>query len=276
MPNSTHMRHSVEEPVACNCCKRTYLLDREVSSNLSSLSGKLANNGKSKMAAPSHGFSQILEEMQKATETGWDSLVNVCYETRKVVGEFSFKESMVDEINVDFYAQQIVPSQELEEYVPLNSTGDGSCLYRSFSLLVAGNELKHVELRARCVIQLDLHSTYYLADEELVERIAAQERLLGVEGNDSGLVDADFVHEIYKTEVMKTCQLFEYASMFQIQALGAVLRRKIRSVYPETTPEVRQYFHITITPRVFEEKPPPPGCTVEQSGTRGKLEGFCS
>ena len=200
--------------------------------------GRLANNGKSKMAAPSHSFSQILEEMQKATETGWDSLVNVCYEIRKVVGEFSFKESMVDEINVDFYAQQIVPSQELEEYVPLNSTGDGSCLYRSFSLLVAGNELKHVELRARCVIELALHSTYYLADEELVERIASQERLLGVEGNDSGLVDADFVHEIYKTEVMKTCQLFEYASMFQIQALGAVLRRKIRSVYPETTPEV--------------------------------------
>ena len=60
--------------------------------------GRLANNGKSKMAAPSHDFSQILEEMQKASETGWDSLVNVCYEIRKVVGEFSFKESMVDEI----------------------------------------------------------------------------------------------------------------------------------------------------------------------------------
>lgn len=88
------------------------------------------------------------------------------------------------------------------------------------------------------VIELALHSTYYLADEELVARITAQETLLGVEGNDSGLVDADFVHKIYKTEVMKTCQLFEYASMFQIQALGAVLRRKIRSVYPETTQEV--------------------------------------
>ena len=49
--------------------------------------GRLANNGKSKMAAPSHGFGQILEEMQKAMETGWDSLVNVCYEIREVVGE---------------------------------------------------------------------------------------------------------------------------------------------------------------------------------------------
>ena len=69
--------------------------------------GRLANNGKSKMAAPKHDLSQILEEMQKTSETGWDSLVNVCYEIRKVVGEFSFKESMVDEINVDFCAQQI-------------------------------------------------------------------------------------------------------------------------------------------------------------------------
>ena len=59
------------------------------------------------MAAPKHDLSQILEEMQKTSETGWDSLVNVCYEIRKVVGEFSFKESMVDEIDVDFYAQQI-------------------------------------------------------------------------------------------------------------------------------------------------------------------------
>ena len=59
------------------------------------------------MAALKHDLSQILEEMQKTSETGWDSLVNVCYEIRKVVGEFSFKESMVDEIDVDFYAQQI-------------------------------------------------------------------------------------------------------------------------------------------------------------------------
>ena len=75
------------------------------------------------MAVPSHDFSQILEEMQKASETGWVSLVNVCYEIRKVVEEFSVKESMVDEINVDFYVQQIVPSQDLKKYVPLNSTG---------------------------------------------------------------------------------------------------------------------------------------------------------
>ena len=39
--------------------------------------------------------------------------------------------------------------------------------------LPVGNELNHVELRERCVIELALHSAYYLADEELVNRIAA-------------------------------------------------------------------------------------------------------
>lgn len=68
------------------------------------------------------------------------------------------------------------------------------------------NELKYVELRERCA----LYSAYYLPDEEIVNRIAAQckrdfSSRLGVIGNDSGLIDAAFIHEIYKTEVMRCC-----------------------------------------------------------------------
>ena len=51
-------------------------------------------------------------------------------------------------------AQLIVPSQEC---VPL----------------LVGNELNHVEVHERCVIELALYSAYYRADEKLVNRIAA-------------------------------------------------------------------------------------------------------
>ena len=93
------------------------------------------------------------------------------------------------------------------------------------------NELKYGELRERCA----LYSAYYLPDEEIINRIAAQckrdfSASLSVIGNDSGLINAAFIHEIYKTEVMKCCQPFEYTSMWQIQAIGAVIPRKIRSV----------------------------------------------
>ena len=98
------------------------------------------------------------------------SLINVCHQIQRDVGEISFKESFrvytcyyrrsvissfdcIKKYGFNF-AQQIVPSQEC---VPLP----------------VGNELNHVEVRERCVIELALYSAYYLADEKLVNRIAA-------------------------------------------------------------------------------------------------------
>ena len=54
----------------------------------------------------------------------------------------------------------LVPSEELQEYVPLTVTGDGSCLFRALSALVCCDETKSVEFRIRCVIELALNSTY--------------------------------------------------------------------------------------------------------------------
>ena len=73
----------------------------------------------------------------------------ICYIRRSVISSFGCIKKK--EFNS---AQQIVPSQEC---VPLP----------------VGNELNHVELRERCVIELAPYSAYYLADEKLVNRIAA-------------------------------------------------------------------------------------------------------
>ena len=45
--------------------------------------------------------AKILEEMSKASEIEWDSLINLCHQIHRVVGEFSFKESMVEKLTVD-------------------------------------------------------------------------------------------------------------------------------------------------------------------------------
>ena len=57
---------------------------------------------------------------------------------------------------------------------------DDSCLFRAFSILVNGDESKHLELRIRCIIELVNNQDIYLGDEDLAERIRAQERILGV------------------------------------------------------------------------------------------------
>ena len=106
--------------------------------------GRLANNGKSKMAAPRMRLQpRFLKKWKKASEIGWDSLINVCHQIHRDVGEISFKESF--RVYTCYYrrsvissfdcikkygfnsAQQIVASQECV-HVPLNVPGEGSCL----------------------------------------------------------------------------------------------------------------------------------------------------
>ena len=119
--------------ITCQACREVRL-------------GRLANNGKSKMAAPSQecDFSQnSWRNEKKASEIGWDSLINVCHQIHRDVGEISFKESF--RVYTCYYrrsvissfdcikkygfnsAQQIVASQECV-HVPLNVPGEGSCL----------------------------------------------------------------------------------------------------------------------------------------------------
>ena len=71
-----------------------------------------------------------------------------CYYRRSVISSFD----CIKKYGFNS-AQQIVPSQ----CVPLP----------------VRNELNPVEVRERCVIELALYSAYYLADEKLVNRIAA-------------------------------------------------------------------------------------------------------
>ena len=72
-----------------------------------------------------------------------------CYYRRSVISSFD----CIKKYGFNS-AQQIVPSLEC---VPLPVV----------------NELNHVEVRERCVIELALYSAYYPVDEKLVDRIAA-------------------------------------------------------------------------------------------------------
>ena len=89
-------------------------------------------------------------------------------------------------------------------------------------------------------IILICHPIRNLADEQLISRIQAQEQLLSAEGSDS--VDVGLIPEIFRAEVMKSCNMYEYATMWHMQAAGAVVKRKIKNVYSETTPEVTVFF----------------------------------
>ena len=80
------------------------------------------------------------------------------------------------------------------------------------------------------------NESYYLSDEELCDRIRAQEWTFRGNGADS--MDPVVLMTVFREEVKATYNLSTCASFWHLQAIANVLKRKIKSVYPETTPEV--------------------------------------
>ena len=58
---------------------------------------------------------------------------------------------------VDKAAMKLLPTDVLEDYTALSVIGDGSCLFRAASLLMAGHEGNHIELRLRASLELGMH-----------------------------------------------------------------------------------------------------------------------
>ena len=139
-------------------------------------------------------------------------------------------------MKIDFYSRQLIPAYELTEFVPLETLGDRPCFFRSISKQIYGDGFLHEELRLRAIVELALNESYYLSDEELFDRIRAQEQTLRGNGGDS--IDPVVLMTVFREEVKATCNLSTYASFGHLQAIANVLKGKIKSVYPETTPEV--------------------------------------
>lgn len=190
-------------------------------------------------------MAAILRQLQeKAENSSWEKFLLACEKEKKNLGPMTIKEPKFSEcrpFKVDFDAQQLVPADELVEFVPVSTVGDGSCCFRAISTLVNGDESLHEELRLRTVVEMALKEGYYLADEDLSRRITAQEKVFNISGCPR-TIDASVLEIVFREEARQTCKLSTYASFWHLQALANVVKRRIKSVYPETTPEVGAKF----------------------------------
>lgn len=122
----------------------------------------------------------------------------------------------------DLYASKIYPQDE-EPLTPMCTQGDGNCLYRAMSLLLFGDQDKHIELRARVVCELSLNEQFYLSGqmidegnaEQTVDRMSTRSK----HGHNKGWE----LHTIYQQEVLDTCKLTKWGGFWQIAAFASVL-----------------------------------------------------
>ena len=77
----------------------------------------------------------------------WEEFSRACAEEKGNLGVINVKEVKLRNVKIDFYSQQLIPADELTEFVPLDTLGDGSCFFRSISKQIYGDESLHEELR---------------------------------------------------------------------------------------------------------------------------------
>lgn len=133
----------------------------------------------------------------------------------------------------DNYSQSLLPVTEANAYLAFKTAVDGNCFYRAASMLAFGHEGKHEEMRLRITVELATNSPFYLQDKDNEGRILAQE-LVHIQSNEEKNVEInpDILKAEFEIDVVNTASSSSWASDWHFQALGTVLNRQIRSVFP--------------------------------------------
>ena len=157
----------------------------------------------------------------------------------------------------DVTAENIFPSDGPASFEPIQTYGDGNCLYRAMSRVLCGTEDMHVELRVRTFMELCLKKDLYFDDTYL-------KTLTGLDNCKEWLLDSSFdtssvskgVDKVkrqqlgFEAGVISTIKPSKYSNMWHIFALSNVTGCSITSVYPEVRGSLvnRQYMNVTIVP----------------------------
>ena len=165
-----------------------------------------------------------------------------------------------NEPSFDAISEGLLPADTKETgYRALKTIADGNCLFRSASIFAFGNQHRHEEMRIRTVLELALNSEFYQKGFDVDKILLAEMREIYPKGGErrSKLSDEDVRRE-FESDVRNSTACNSWCGYWHLQALGTVLGRKIRSVYPDSgSNEIRKYFNAIICPRQYDPSKKP-------------------
>lgn len=165
-----------------------------------------------------------------------------------------------NELSFDAISEGLLPADTKETgYRALKTIADGNCLFRSASIFAFGNEHRHKEMRIRTVLELALNSEFYQKGNDVDKISLAQMSEIYPKGGErpSKLSD-EGVRTEFESEVQSSTACNSWCGYWHLQALGTVLGRQIRSVFPDSgSNEVRKYFNEIICPRRYDPSKKP-------------------
>ena len=125
--------------------------------------------------------------------------------------DINIKDTKFRASDVDIISTQVLTKHHpalLEDSAPLQTIGDGNCLYRAISKLLTGHEESHKLIRLEVALELIIFSDRYDAKSKKKLEFL----------NDSRIVTSD-IHKLIK-------------KMAHMYAASAAIKKPIRSYYP--------------------------------------------
>ena len=142
---------------------------------------------------------------------------------------------------IDLTSKALVPS-DFKEWLPLDTIGDGNCLYNCVSVSLVGDESLSTLLRMLTVAELFANAEFY-ANHSQIEEFAAtsgysKSAIITIFLSEQKAIDTfngNFSKLIKSIEVLaqQTARPTVYSRQFHVLALASVIERPIFAVYPD-------------------------------------------
>ena len=220
-------------------------------------------------------FYESLCTLQEASAHGYEVLLAVAQSEEQRHSLYSLPISSNcwvtnETLRIDFEAQNIYPDDAPVELVPTSVIGDGNCLFRSFSVMIFGNEDHHIEMRTRAAIELLCNFDFYLSEQCLfcshskpsIFWIAHYSR--SAEDSFLNMNDKSSQRIVLWSCIKEALTLNTWVGMWHVCSLASVCHSCVRSIYPADkvqiacNSQVRKILNTTIFPRL-QSLPP---CSV--------------
>lgn len=233
------------------------------------------------MNARQQFFCQSLSQLQNSFSTGCENLLSLARSLQQQFQQYAFIIPIIfpyqyseEAYTVDYEARNIHPLDVPSNLIPVRVVGDGNCLFRSFSLLIFGNETTlKFEMRVRASVELICNTEYYLNEKHLFHSNSGQvifwithyfssaaDSYLNINVRSNQLtVLWNCIQQALVSWVGMSQALVSWVGMWHICALASVTQSCVRNIFPaenvqiNRVSQIRNVLNVTIYPNASLE-----------------------
>ncbi|XP_078586291.1 uncharacterized protein LOC144868192 [Branchiostoma floridae x Branchiostoma japonicum] len=203
-------------------------------------------------------FTQVLMDLEASVQSAHtqEDLIQ-SYDLFKGILEYYELPCTVNNVqhNIDYVALDLYPTDADYNYTPVNTAGDGNCLYRAASIGICGEDTLYMELRTRTVLEMIHNIAIYTNETSNMDLLRAESEIVlqnyapfSANSGDYNTSDPIAIMALYIEDIKSACQNRSWGNAWHMAALASAIHRPIVSIYPQYNARFRHLFNRTFEP----------------------------